>query len=58
MALSNKYLKVIIKSLTPTIFNEKIHVLFEFFYFIELKFNFLIEHLRFLTLYALFQIFI
>ena len=35
MTVSNKYLEVIILSLEPKIFSEKVYVLFDFFYFIE-----------------------
>ena len=34
LALSNKYLKVIIQCLEPKIFNDQAEVLFELFYFI------------------------
>ena len=35
LALSNKYLKVIVQCLKPKILNEKVEVLFDFFYFKE-----------------------
>ena len=35
IVLSNKYYKMIIQPLEPKIFNQKVEVLFDFFYFIE-----------------------
>ena len=37
LVLSNKYLKVIMQSLEPKIFNEKVEDLFDFFLFNRIK---------------------
>ena len=47
LALSNKHLEVIIKSLEHKIFNEKVVVLFLKIKLYELNLNFLIEYLGF-----------
>ena len=50
LVLLNKCFKVLIQSLEPNIFKEKVEVLFGFFYFIEYNFNFHIKYLWFLNI--------
>ena len=47
LALSNEYLEVIIETLEPIVFDEKVKVLFSKIKYAEQNLNFLIEYLRF-----------